>query len=102
MGEEIRIGRRLRVFWPLEDDWFEGVVDRQGEGDDEKGKWYVVYNDGDEEVLDLSAEKIEWLDDDAQDSEGSDGDPPARANGQKSGHGRARKTQARANIIDDS
>ncbi|CAA7388969.1 unnamed protein product [Spirodela intermedia] len=62
LGEEV-IGRRLRVFWPLDKTWYEGQVKSF---DREAGKHVVQYADAEEEVLDLGAERIEWVEESAR------------------------------------
>jgi hypothetical protein len=52
------VGRRLRVHWPDEMEWFAGQVMHF---DAETGRHHVVYDDGDSEELLLAAESIEWL-----------------------------------------
>ncbi|KAL2556591.1 DNA mismatch repair protein MSH6 [Forsythia ovata] len=57
-AEEV-IDKRIRVYWPLDNVWYEGCVisfDRIS------GKHLVRYDDGDNELLNLSEEKIEWID----------------------------------------
>ncbi|KAK9747622.1 hypothetical protein RND81_02G003800 [Saponaria officinalis] len=56
-GEEV-VGRRIRVFWPLDKKWYDGFVKSY---DKSVGKHVVEYDDADEELLDLSKEKIEWV-----------------------------------------
>ena len=41
------VGRRLRIWWESENDWFEGIVQSY----DEKDGALVLYDDGDDEVL---------------------------------------------------
>ena len=51
-------GRRVRVWWPAEKEWFEGQVGAsRGSG----SKYSVEYDDGDEDVVDFSKEKHELL-----------------------------------------
>lgn len=57
LGEEA-VGRSLRVFWPLDKAWYAGQVKSF---DRETGKHVVQYADAEEEVLDLGAERIEWI-----------------------------------------
>ncbi|KAL2954094.1 hypothetical protein AAZX31_19G202700 [Glycine max] len=52
------IGRRIKVYWPLDKAWYEGSVKSF---DSLTSKHVVCYDDGEEESLDLSKEKIEWL-----------------------------------------
>ncbi|XP_057966669.1 DNA mismatch repair protein MSH6 isoform X2 [Malania oleifera] len=56
-GEEV-VGRRIRVYWPLDQSWYEGCVKSF---DKIAGKHLVQYDDSEEEVLVLSKEKIEWV-----------------------------------------
>ena len=55
---EEAVGRRLRVFWPLDKTWYEGQIKSF---DSEAGKHVVQYDDAEEEVLDLGAEQIQWI-----------------------------------------
>ncbi|KAJ0987201.1 hypothetical protein J5N97_005557 [Dioscorea zingiberensis] len=59
--EEV-IGRRIRVFWPLDKAWYEGSVRSY---DEVSGKHTVQYDDAEEEILDLGSEKIEFLPEEA-------------------------------------
>ncbi|XP_078438699.1 MUTS homolog 6 isoform X2 [Wolffia australiana] len=52
------VGRRIKVFWPLDKAWYEGQVKSF---DRESGKHVILYDDAEEEALDLSAEKIQWI-----------------------------------------
>lgn len=53
------IGRRVKVYWPLEKQWFSGKVDRVLK----KGrKAHVVYDDEDTGYLYLSDDGFQWLD----------------------------------------
>ncbi|CAI9105506.1 OLC1v1004437C1 [Oldenlandia corymbosa var. corymbosa] len=56
-GAEV-VGRRIRVYWPLDKSWYEGCVKRF---DEVSGKHLVLYDDAEEEMLNLSNERIEWL-----------------------------------------
>ena len=51
-------GRRVRVWWPAESEWFSGEVGARRGG---SSKYSVEYDDGDEEVVDFSREKHEFL-----------------------------------------
>ncbi|XP_010259327.1 PREDICTED: DNA mismatch repair protein MSH6 isoform X2 [Nelumbo nucifera] len=55
-GEEV-VGKRLRVYWPLDKSWYEGCVKSFNK---KTGKHLVQYDDAEEEVLDLGVEKVEW------------------------------------------
>ncbi|XP_054801883.1 DNA mismatch repair protein MSH6 isoform X2 [Prosopis cineraria] len=56
-GQEV-VGRRIKVYWPLDKTWYEGCV---GSFDKHTGKHLVLYDDDEEESLDLAKEKIEWV-----------------------------------------
>ncbi|KAK9093562.1 hypothetical protein Syun_028473 [Stephania yunnanensis] len=56
-GEEV-VGRRVRVYWPLDESWYEGVVKVF---DEFSGKHLVQYDDAEEERLELGRERIEWV-----------------------------------------
>ncbi|PKA65146.1 DNA mismatch repair protein MSH6 [Apostasia shenzhenica] len=51
------IGKRIKVFWPLDKTWYEGCVRSFHEA---SGKHVIQYDDAEEEFLDLEKEKIEW------------------------------------------
>ncbi|TKY61722.1 DNA mismatch repair protein MSH6 [Spatholobus suberectus] len=55
-GQEV-VGRRIKVYWPLDKAWYEGSVKSF---DSLTSKHLVRYDDDEEESLDLSKEKIEW------------------------------------------
>lgn len=50
--------KRIRVYWPLDKVWYEGYVKYF---DKECNKHLIQYDDGEEELLDLGKEKIEWI-----------------------------------------
>ncbi|XP_045796894.1 DNA mismatch repair protein MSH6 [Trifolium pratense] len=54
------IGKRIKVYWPLDDAWYEGVVKSF---DSVTSKHRIRYDDDEEESIDISKEKIEWLQD---------------------------------------
>ncbi|GMH02314.1 hypothetical protein Nepgr_004153 [Nepenthes gracilis] len=56
-GEEV-VDNRVRVYWPLDEEWYEGCIKSF---DKRSGKHLVQYDDADEELLDLSMEKFEWM-----------------------------------------
>ncbi|KAA3458880.1 DNA mismatch repair protein MSH6 isoform X2 [Gossypium australe] len=56
-GDEV-VDKRLRVYWPLDKAWYEGVVKSF---DKVSGKHLIQYDDSEEEELDLGKEKIEWV-----------------------------------------
>ncbi|XP_062143527.1 DNA mismatch repair protein MSH6 [Alnus glutinosa] len=57
-GED-SVGRRVKIFWPLDKVWYEGSVKSF---DKDANKHLVQYDDAEEELLDLEKEKIEWVD----------------------------------------
>ncbi|KAK8540982.1 hypothetical protein V6N13_061030 [Hibiscus sabdariffa] len=56
-GNEV-VEKRLRVYWPLDKAWYEGAVKSF---DKDTGKHLILYDDDEEEELDLGKEKIEWV-----------------------------------------
>lgn len=52
------MGKRIRVFWPLDKAWYEGTVKSF---DKVANKHLVQYEDDEEELLDLEKEKFEWV-----------------------------------------
>ncbi|KAF7818144.1 DNA mismatch repair protein MSH6 [Senna tora] len=56
-GQEV-VGRRIKVYWPLDKAWYEGCVKSF---DEVTGKHLVLYDDDEEETLDIAEEKIEWV-----------------------------------------
>lgn len=57
-GEEL-VGRSIKVWWPLDKMFYDGAI---YSFDPAKQKHQVLYADGDEEILDLSDERWELLD----------------------------------------
>lgn len=53
------MGRRIKIFWPLDKAWYEGSVKSF---DKDANKHLVQYDDAEEELLDLGKEKTEWVD----------------------------------------
>nr|ABC94594.1 AF-4 domain containing protein-like protein [Oryza sativa Indica Group] len=66
-GSEDLIGKRIKVWWPLDKKFYEGVVESF---DSSKRRHTVLYDDGDVEVLNLAKEKWEIVASD---------DPPVKA-----------------------
>ncbi|XP_020234813.1 DNA mismatch repair protein MSH6 [Cajanus cajan] len=58
-GQEV-VGRRIKVYWPLDNAWYEGSVKSF---DSLTSKHLVRYDDDEEESLDLSKEKVHLLQD---------------------------------------
>lgn len=56
-GQEV-VDKRVKVYWPLDKIWYEGCVKSF---DSSSGEHLVKYDDDDEEMIDLSEEKIEWV-----------------------------------------
>ncbi|GAV87389.1 MutS_V domain-containing protein/MutS_I domain-containing protein/MutS_II domain-containing protein/MutS_IV domain-containing protein/MutS_III domain-containing protein [Cephalotus follicularis] len=52
------LGKRIRVYWPLDKSWYEGYVKSLDKG---SNKHLIQYDDGEEELLDLGKEKVEWI-----------------------------------------
>ncbi|PSS14723.1 DNA mismatch repair protein [Actinidia chinensis var. chinensis] len=61
-GQEA-VNRRVRVYWPLDQSWYEGCVKSF---DKISGKHLVQYDDAEEEFLDLSKEKIELVEEEVK------------------------------------
>ncbi|XP_042038996.1 nucleolar protein dao-5-like [Salvia splendens] len=58
-GENL-VGSKVKVFWPKDKEYYEGVI---ASFDSAKKKHRVLYNDGDEEILNLKKEQWDFLDD---------------------------------------
>nr|GMD26782.1 DNA mismatch repair protein MSH6 [Ipomoea batatas] len=56
-GQEV-LNKRIKVYWPLDKCWYEGCVKSF---DKISGKHLVQYDDEEEEMLNLSQERIEWI-----------------------------------------
>ncbi|PSR94715.1 DNA mismatch repair protein [Actinidia chinensis var. chinensis] len=61
-GQEA-VNKRVRVYWPLDQSWYEGCVKSF---DKISGKHLVQYDDAEEELLDLSKEKIELVEEEVK------------------------------------
>ena len=59
VAEKNLIGKRIKVFWPAEKDWFCGRLGAVNS----KGCHLVEYDDGDKEWIDLATERYELLSD---------------------------------------
>lgn len=57
------LDERIRVYWPLDKKWYEGRVTSY---DKTSRKHSVLYDDGEEELLELGEEKIEWIQGDSE------------------------------------
>ncbi|KAL2641782.1 hypothetical protein R1flu_009369 [Riccia fluitans] len=57
-GESV-IGMRLRVWWPLDKVWYPGRIRSYNK---ENGTHVIAYDDGEDETVTLSKEKLDWLD----------------------------------------
>mgnify|MGYP001166244587 FL=1 len=68
-------GAKIKVFWPKENDWFYGTIVQQ-EYMPADGETYskIEYEDGDEEVLNLSKEKVKLVDEKSDDDDDDDDD----------------------------
>ncbi|XAR69997.1 hypothetical protein NMG60_11001803 [Bertholletia excelsa] len=60
--DESLVGLKVKVWWPQDKMYYEGVIDSY---DSAKKKHKVLYNDGDEEVLNLRRQKFEFIKDDS-------------------------------------
>ena len=58
MASRVTVGTKVEVFWEDDDCFYPGVVKEFNED----GKAHVLYDDGDEETLDLSKEKFKIID----------------------------------------
>ncbi|KAF5181247.1 Dna mismatch repair protein muts [Thalictrum thalictroides] len=82
------VGKRIRVYWPLDHSWYEGYVKSF---DDLSGKHLIQYDDAEEEVLDLNKEKIEWVEEEVKSfrrlkrNSGSEKSVPQGGDGSKEG-----------------
>jgi hypothetical protein len=72
-AREAGVGRRLRVYWPAMQRWYQGTVRSH---DAKTDRHVVLYKDGDTQSLQLKHEPVIWSDDEAV---------PAAANGISSG-----------------
>jgi hypothetical protein len=72
-AREAGVGRRLRVYWPAMQRWYQGTVRSY---DAKTDRHVVLYKDGDTQSLQLKHEPVIWSDDEAV---------PAAANGISSG-----------------
>ncbi|KAJ3705799.1 hypothetical protein LUZ61_009504 [Rhynchospora tenuis] len=52
------IGRRIKVYWPLDKTWYTGQVKSY---DAACNKHSIQYDDGEEESIEIEKEKIEWV-----------------------------------------
>lgn len=57
------VGKRIKVYWPLDKSWYEGRVKLF---DEKAGKHLVQYDDAEEELLVLGNEEIEWVEEGAK------------------------------------
>ncbi|KAJ1429183.1 Armadillo-type fold [Sesbania bispinosa] len=64
------VGRRIKVWWPLDKTFYEGVIDSY---DPVRGKHKILYADGDEEVLNLKKQRWELVDVDVSSGEAEEG-----------------------------
>ncbi|KAL1205574.1 putative sister chromatid cohesion protein PDS5 [Cardamine amara subsp. amara] len=71
-GEDV-VGARVNIWWPLDETYYEGVIDSYCS---RKKKHRVVYTDGDSEELNLSEERWEIIEDQTCGSEDMEIDLP--------------------------
>ncbi|CDP17601.1 unnamed protein product [Coffea canephora] len=90
-GEEL-VGSRIKVWWPMDSQFYEGVI---ASFDPSKKKHMVLYVDGDQEILDLKKERWFLLDD--QEKKGSlTSSDAAAVRSRTRGRKRGRKSAARS------
>ncbi|XP_008445261.2 sister chromatid cohesion protein PDS5 homolog C [Cucumis melo] len=61
--DESLVGSKIKVWWPKDRMFYEGVVESFDRG---KKKHKVLYTDGDEEILNLKKEKWQYIDDESE------------------------------------
>lgn len=66
-ASSVRLGDRIRVWWPLDKEFYNGTVVSY---DEEKERWSVIYDDGDAEKINLLSEHWSVL------PPGVNGEPP--------------------------
>ena len=66
-ASSVRLGDRIRVWWPLDKEFYNGTV---ASYDEEKERWSVIYDDGDAEIINLLSEHWSVL------PPGVNGEPP--------------------------
>ncbi len=57
-GKEV-LHRKLKIHWPREKKWYQGVIDKYNPSN---GQHHVTYSDGDRAWYDLSEEMLKWVD----------------------------------------
>ncbi|CAH8360726.1 unnamed protein product [Eruca vesicaria subsp. sativa] len=67
-GEEL-VGSRVRVWWPIDKEYYKGVVNSY---DSAKKKHLVIYDDGDQEILNLKKQTWHFLDESETEGEEAD------------------------------
>ncbi|GLT85252.1 hypothetical protein SLE2022_034460 [Rubroshorea leprosula] len=68
-GENL-VGSKVKVWWPIDKTFYEGVIDSF---DCIKKKHKVLYNDGEQEILNLKRERWEFIQDDSESDEEKNG-----------------------------
>ncbi|TXG62253.1 hypothetical protein EZV62_013616 [Acer yangbiense] len=63
---EILVGSKVKVWWPKDQQFYDGVIDSF---DPTKKRHKVLYNDGDEEILNLKRERWELIGEDSESDE---------------------------------
>ena len=59
-ANEALVGRRLKVYWPLEEEYYSGSIESYDPSD---RKHVVLYDDGEWHRLNIWQETFAWLDD---------------------------------------
>ena len=77
-GEDLEavIGRRLRVYWPLDKAWYAGIVEAYNASEETH---LVRYDDGEKQDVDILREKVEWLSGAEEMDSGADAKRPKRS-----------------------
>ncbi|KAK3211330.1 hypothetical protein Dsin_016036 [Dipteronia sinensis] len=63
---DILVGSKVKVWWPKDQQFYDGVIDSF---DPTKKRHKVLYNDGDEEILNLKRERWEFIGEDSESDE---------------------------------
>jgi DNA mismatch repair protein MSH6 len=84
LWKQVKVGDEISVYWPDDDQYYDAVVERQKSGSD--SNFYIRYDDGEQEWVDLSTETFQILDtgkpkkkrrkihSDSEDDDGDDGE----------------------------
>jgi len=78
-ADNVKVGNRVSIYWDGEREWFDGTVTEYRPKSRTNKKFFVEYDDEDEEWLDLSKEKFRVL----PDGHGDDGNKNSNSNKKK-------------------